>query len=117
MTINGPCCGRPGEGVPPFFVDEDSCSVLVNGQAIGLTPFYTKFATVLASKYPYTATRTFIIDSLYGDDPNGGPDGADNLVSIYASYVRRKLQGTSLRIETVWGVGYKFVFEGESNDQ
>jgi len=35
--------------------------------------------------------------------------GQTRTVDVHVGYLRRKLSGSSIRIETVTGVGYKFV--------
>lgn len=117
MTGVCPCCGQLSESAPPFFVDEDNSAILVDGKSIGLSPLQVKLLAIMARKYPHTATKAGILEVLYGDDPNGGPEYADRIVLIYIHTIRKKLKGTSLSIETIWGVGYKFVYDdqGTSN--
>lgn len=50
-------------------------------------------------------TRAQIHTLLYGDRSDGGPD--PKIIDVFICKIRRKLQGTSIEIETMWGVGYK----------
>lgn len=46
---------------------------------------------VLVRAYPRAISRQIIVDYIYGDDPNGGPDNPDNIVSVLMVKLRRKL--------------------------
>jgi DNA-binding response OmpR family regulator len=116
MTNTCPCCGQLSDSAPPFFVDEDNNAVRVDGKTLTLSPLQTKLAAVMAKKYPHTATKVGIIELMYGDDPNGGPEYAESIIGIYVHAIRRKIKGTSLSIENIWGVGYKFVHESGGKD-
>lgn len=44
---------------------------------------------------------------LWGDDPDGGPDNAQNAVKVIVSHLRKK----GFRIVNQWGVGYRLAFD------
>ena len=115
MSAPCPCCGHETERPRPFFVDRDGCALHVDGVSIHLSPEHTKFAAALERKYPQIATKEAILELMYGNDPNGGPEYAETIMSIYVHRIRKKLQGTTLSIENVWGSGYKFVVKEPSH--
>lgn len=46
-----------------------------------------------------------LIDAVYWDDPEGGPDNARNVMSVQVWWLRKKLSGTGLEIEGIGGRG------------
>ena len=54
-----------------------------------------------------TATKQWLMDTLYGDDPDGGPD--PKIIDVYVCKLRPKLRALfgEDAIETVWGRGYR----------
>jgi DNA-binding response OmpR family regulator len=41
--------------------------------------------------YPRSVTRAGLVDVLYFDDPDGGPDSAENIVAVMMVRLRKKL--------------------------
>jgi two-component system OmpR family response regulator len=54
-----------------------------------------------------TLSRTQILEKIWDYDF----DGSSNIVDVYVSQLRRKMNalGSSAKIATVWGLGYKLV--------
>lgn len=54
-------------------------------------------------------TREALIDLLYGDDPNGGPEDPLDSIKIFIHKIRKKIIVAELpiRIDTVWGQGWR----------
>lgn len=104
-----PCCGKDTNVVRQFWVDEDGCAIYVDGVAINLTVTQAKMCRAIERIHPRTARHSYLVESLYSDDPEGGPVDADNVVKVYAWHIRKSLQNTSIKLETVWGSGYRFV--------
>lgn len=48
-----------------------------------------------------------IADTIYADDPEGGPMNAGQVVRALVSRCNRKLRSTDLRILNNWGQGYR----------
>jgi two-component system alkaline phosphatase synthesis response regulator PhoP len=90
-------------------IDPDGHEAWVNANPLELTP--TEFQLLLAfTENPgRVLTREQIIDRVWGVDFYGN----ERVVDVYVGQVRRKLEDTSGErlIETVRGVGYKFVDE------
>ena len=66
-----------------------------------LTAKEREFAAVLLRASPRTLPRSAIMAALY----DGRDDPMDSIVKIWVRKVRRKLP--DLKIETVWGTGYR----------
>lgn len=82
MSAICPCCNRPMEA---------SKAPL---DALAAAPIWGQQRTILdalAEAYPRFVQTSFIIDRLYGDDPNGGPICADNIIANRVVHLRRKL--------------------------
>lgn len=80
-TKHCPTCGSPIESVP--------VSALLEASA--LDPHERLLVEELARIYPRGTTISHLVHSLYGADPNGGPDTAHQAISVYMSRARRKL--------------------------
>lgn len=48
-----------------------------------------------------------IIDMLYGNDPDGGPNNASNVIYTQMISLRRKFEVVGIEIENVHGRGYR----------
>lgn len=88
-------------------IDPDSHEAWTPDEKLDLTPTEFKLLWELADHAGRVLTREQIIDRVWGVDFYGN----ERVVDVYVGQVRRKLEdasGTGL-IETVRGVGYKFV--------
>lgn len=82
MTRTCPCCGQPMHaGRAPIEALE----------AAPLTTAERRLVQALARIYPRSATKAHLIDVLYDDDPNGGPETASLVVAVHLSRLRKKL--------------------------
>ena len=72
---------------------------------LGATEF--RFLELLARNRGMTFSRTQLLEKIWNYDFQG----SNNIVDVYVSQLRRKLQaaGSNASIVTVWGVGYKLV--------
>ena len=86
-------------------------TVTWTGEPIRLTPSEFDLLVALARHPGQTMTRQQLMDDLYG----GAASSVDRSVDSHIKNLRRKLQSaTNTRfIETVYGVGYRFVEEGK----
>jgi two-component system alkaline phosphatase synthesis response regulator PhoP len=92
-------------------IDIERYTVTFKGESLRLTPSEFDLLAVLARHPGQTLTRQQLMDDLYG----GAASSVDRSVDSHIKNLRRKLESaSSLRlIETVYGVGYRFV-EGDS---
>ena len=91
-------------------VDTARHSTTLDGVSLQLTPSEFDLLALLARHPGQTLTRQQLMDDLYG----GAVPGVDRSVDSHIKNLRRKLESASDTrfIETVYGVGYRFV-EGE----
>ena len=91
-------------------VDTTRHTATLEGQPLRLTPSEFDLLVVLASRPGQTFPRQRLMDDLYG----GAASSVDRSVDSHIKNLRRKLESASNAryIETVYGVGYRFV-EGE----
>jgi len=88
-------------------IDAERYSVTLKGEALHLTPSEFDLLALLARHPGQTMTRQQLMDNLYG----GAASSVDRSVDSHVKNLRRKLMSISDKnlIETVYGVGYRFV--------
>ncbi|RIK31689.1 MAG: DNA-binding response regulator [Anaerolineae bacterium] len=87
-------------------IDSEKYSVTFNGSPLKLTPNEFKLLHLLASRPGQTHTREQLLEDLHGTASN-----IDRSVDSHIKNLRKKLEaaaGESM-IETVYGIGYRFV--------
>lgn len=87
-------------------VDSEKYSITFNGNPIKLTPNEFKLLYSLASRPGQTLTREQLLDDLHG-----AASSIDRSVDSHIKNLRKKLEsaaGESM-IETVYGIGYRFL--------
>jgi len=91
-------------------IDSERYTVTLRSEPLHLTPSEFDLLALLARHPGQTMTRQQLMDDLYG----GAASGVDRSVESHVKNLRRKLESESKMrfIETVYGVGYRFV-EGE----
>ena len=93
-------------------INTERYTVTLKGKPLHLTPSEFELLAVLARHAGQIMTRQQLMEDLYG----GAVLGVDRSVDSHIKNLRRKLETTSgVRfIETVYGVGYRFVEEGSA---
>jgi len=88
-------------------IDPDRHEATAGGQPLDLTTTEFSVLLELARMSGRVLTRELLIDRVWGEDFYG----TDRVVDVYVGQVRRKLEQTTGQklIQTVRGVGYKFV--------
>jgi DNA-binding response OmpR family regulator len=87
-------------------IDTEKYAVTFNGKPLKLTPNEFKLLHLLASRPGQTLTREQLLDDLHG-----AASSIDRSVDSHIKNLRKKLEiasGKSM-IETVYGIGYRFV--------
>jgi two-component system alkaline phosphatase synthesis response regulator PhoP len=104
--VQAPAVIRVGE----LEIDTKRYTVTFKGESLHLTPSEFDLLALLARHPGQTLTRQQLMDDLYG----GAASSVDRSVDSHIKNLRRKLESASNArfIETVYGVGYRFV-EGE----
>jgi DNA-binding response OmpR family regulator len=88
----------------PLTIDITKRSVHLAGQAIELTPKEYELLVLLMSHPGWVFKRAVILQEVWGDDYEGFERTIDN----HITRLRKKLGAIGDRIDTVWGVGYRF---------
>jgi two-component system alkaline phosphatase synthesis response regulator PhoP len=86
-------------------VDPGKREVWNNGTMVELTPREFDLLYALARQPGHVFTRDELLRLVWGDDF----DGIDRVVDVHVGTLRRKLDDDAVLIQTVRGVGYKFV--------
>lgn len=91
-------------------VDTAGHNASLDGKALQLTPSEFDLLALLARHPGQTLTRQQLMDDLYG----GAASGVDRSIDSHIKNLRRKLESASGKryVETVYGVGYRFVEGG-----
>jgi DNA-binding response OmpR family regulator len=79
--------------------------------ALSLTPKEYELLMLFASHPGRAFSRDFLIERLW----TGDYEGLDRTVDTHVRRLRRKLGELGERIVTVWGVGYRFVPDGDAS--
>lgn len=79
MTLNCPACGKPVDAVPAQAL----------ALSTGLSAHERKVVEALVAAYPRYVTGEFLLESVYGDRWDGGPDS--NSLNVFMVHLRKKL--------------------------
>lgn len=112
MTSVCPCCGGPSEKQIPFWVDVEKSAICVDGKETHLPKGQAILAKALADKYPSAARLTYLIDCLYNDDIDGGPENPRNVVAVQICHLRKIIKPLGINVEAIWGVGWFLEIDG-----
>jgi two-component system response regulator TctD len=91
----------------PLRYDQAQRKVTVHGEEIKLTPRELSVLEIFLMHTGKALTKEDIHAKLYGFDE----DSALNAVELYVGRLRRKLAGSGINIQTVWGVGYRVTLD------
>ena len=80
-------------------------SVQLDGQEIDLTPKEYDLFVLLASHPGWVFKREVLLQQIWGDSY----EGFDRTIDNHITRLRKKLGPMGEKVETVWGVGYRFV--------
>jgi len=94
-------------------IDSEKYSVTFNGEPVKLTPNEFKLLQSLASHPGQTLNRMQLLDDLHGSASN-----FDRSVDSHIKNLRKKLEAASgmSMIETVYGIGYRFMEHNKRNE-
>ena len=88
----------------PLTVDPVSRTASVGGRQLHLTPKEFELLHLFAAHAGRAFSREFLIERIW----DGEFEGYDRAVDTHVTRLRRKLGPVGERIQTVWGVGYRF---------
>jgi DNA-binding response OmpR family regulator len=99
----------PGVSTPlvrgPLHILPTEHSVRLDGQEIDLTPKEYDLLTLLASHPGWVFKREVLLQQVWGESY----EGFDRTIDNHITRLRKKLGPVGEKIETVWGVGYRFI--------
>jgi two-component system response regulator MtrA len=84
-------------------IDKVARLVYVSGVDVSLTPTEFELLTFFVDRPQQALRRERIIDAVFKN-----PDSATEALQTHISRLRKKLGIDGARIETVWGIGYRF---------
>ncbi len=80
-------------------------SVRLDGQEIDLTPKEYDLLVLLALHPGWVFKREILLQQIWGDSY----EGFDRTIDNHITRLRKKLGPVGEKIDTVWGVGYRFI--------
>jgi DNA-binding response OmpR family regulator len=89
----------------PLRLDRDAHDAQLNGARLTLTPKEFDLLALFAANPGRAFNREFLLDRVWGGDF----EGSDRVVDNHIRGLRKKLGSFGDAIETVWGVGYRFL--------
>lgn len=90
-----------------FTFDALAASVTVAGETRELRARELRLLEILLSRPGQAYSKSHLIDRLFSFDE----EVSDNAIEVYVGRLRRKLDGSGARIETLRGVGYRLIPE------
>src|SRR5439155_6685596 len=85
-------------------VDLNQHAVWVEGRPVELTPKEFDLLALLARNPGRAFARDYLMEKVWGYEAGG----TDRTVDTHVLRLRKKLGPVGERIETVWGIGYRF---------
>jgi DNA-binding response OmpR family regulator len=112
LRRGGADSGKPGQQqgirqIGNVSVDPASREVTVGGERINLRTKEFDLLVTLIDHSNIVLSRDQLLDLVWGYEFYG----QTRTVDVHIAHLRDKLSGSSLIIETVWGMGYKLVSE------
>ena len=101
-----PYCGGESQIARGIFIEPDTLEVTIDGKVLHLTGRERQLFSGLYSTIPRLARKGFLMDYMYGLEPEKEEPG-DTILNVYLSRLRKKLKDTRFEIETTWGIGYR----------
>ena len=99
-----PDAAKPVLASGPLRIDVTQHVVTVDGRSVDLTPKEFELLTMMVSNPGRAFARDYLLDKVWGYEYGG----FDRTVDTHVLRLRKKLGTVGNRIETVWGIGYRF---------
>jgi hypothetical protein len=100
MAYQCPCCGQPLREQAPT----ESLRFL------GLNQTQRRIVETLVRSFGEWIPTRRLVEAVYGDRPDGGPDGAENVISVAVATARPILAAIGLTIQGKHGAGRRVAF-------
>jgi DNA-binding response OmpR family regulator len=91
-------------------IDMDQRTVTVAERPLQLRPKEFDVLSAFVRLPGFVLDRDRLLDLVWGSEFAGD----QRTVDVHVAWLRDKLQGSNLRIQTVWGVGYKLIEEADA---
>jgi two-component system alkaline phosphatase synthesis response regulator PhoP len=88
-----------------LIIDPGSREVTINGELVDLRTQEFELLMTLAEHKGLVLTREQLLEKAWGYDYYG----QSRTVDVHVGHLRRKLEGSRVRLETITGIGYKLV--------
>lgn len=92
-------------------LDVDGTSIVIDGERISVTAHQARVFEALLSARGRCKRLDQIIDHVWGDDPDGGPLGAREVIGVHVCNLRATHTALRRLIATDWGVGFRIDIE------
>ena len=102
-----PLCDQLYEGHKGIFIDEESSTLIVDGEVIKLTRRLFQVLAGILSCDPRLASVGYLMDYVYGAETDDEP--GNKIISVMVCKARKKIKHTRFGIVTIWGHGFKIV--------
>src|SRR4051812_23826435 len=89
------CCGYSAEKKDPAQV----------ARMLRLSPKERALYDALARRFGRWTSWQDLASVVYADDPNGGPDDAENSINVAIHYLKKKIAARGLVIDATFGSG------------
>lgn len=90
-----------------FVFDALAATLTIGGEVRELRARELRLLEILLSRPGQTYSKSHLIDRLFSFDE----EVSDNAIEVYVGRLRRKLDGSGARLETLRGVGYRLIPE------
>lgn len=109
-TRTCPACGQSVENLTGILIDSETNDILIDGVLIHFRLLESTIFNVLYKRSPNLVTPDRLMDVLYANKPD---EPLIAIINVTICTIRRKIQGTRIRIESIWGRGYRLKLERE----
>ncbi len=101
-----PYCGGETNAYEGIYVNPEVDTVFIDGKRLDLTRKQSELFCAIYSIVPRTARISFLMDYMYGlTSDKEEPD--ENILKVFMTRIRKRLESTRFEIETVRGIGYR----------
>lgn len=90
-----PCCGQRIVKARDLTFGPIGCAVTRNGTSVRLSPTQYRIIFILRDRL---LSMRDLIDAVYADDPDGGPDNAKNTLLVTEANMNKRLLPLGIRV-------------------
>lgn len=110
------CCQhcRAPLDVPGITIDEAAAQIVWRGKAVRFGRSEMRIIAMMRRHPGRYVSRGELIEFLFGDDPDGGPEWVSHGIAVRMHRIRARLKGAPIAVESCKGKGYRLVVIGEA---